>query len=216
MKKIIYISFILLTIFISTNAFPYAKTLDGKLGTGYAQDPEKFGWQLNFLWLADLDPFFALGFEPGIYWARWERKLSSEEVGEVSANVKADSNAYIIPVLAAAQIRLPNMESKFHIIPYLTLGLGYSFMILHYTIPDHGTESSETKTKLFHGLTWQLILGMSYNPGHSSKIRFIAETGYRSAKLSKGNLEIDMSGIVINIGVKYPLGFSEPEKTTAD
>jgi hypothetical protein len=213
MKNILIIPFIILTVFISTNAFPYAKTLDGKLGTGYASDPEKFGWQLNFMWLADLDPFFGLGVEPGIYWARWERKLSSEEVGSVHANEKADSNAYIIPVLADAQIRLPNLQPKIHVIPYVTLGLGYSFMILHYTIPDYGgTESSGTKTKLFSGLTWQVMLGMSYDPGQSSKIRFIAEAGYRSAKLSKGNLEIDMSGIVINVGVRYPLGFSEPEK----
>jgi hypothetical protein len=213
MKKFLIIPLIIFTVFISTNAFPYAKTLDGKLGTGYAQDPEKFGWQLNFMWLADLDPFFGLGFEPGIYWAKWERKISNKEVGDVPANVKADSNAYIIPVLVDAQIRLPNMESKIHIIPYMTLGLGYSFMILHYTMPSNsGSESSETKTKFFSGLTWQIVFGMSYDPGQSSKIKFIAEAGYRSAKLSKGNLEIDMSGVVINIGVRYPLGFSEPEK----
>jgi hypothetical protein len=215
MKKILIIPFVILSIFISTNAFPYAKTLDGKLGTGYASEPEKFGWQLNFMWLADLDPFFGLGFEPGIYWAKWERKISSKEEGNVPANVKADSNAYIIPVLADAQIRLPNLQSKIYVIPYVTLGLGYSLMILHYTIPEYsGSESSETKTKLFHGLTWQLMFGMSYDPGSSSKIRFIAEAGYRSAQLSKGNLEIDMSGIVINIGVRYPLGYSEPEKAS--
>ncbi len=213
MKKFLIIHLVILTVFISANAFAYAKTLDGKLGTGYAQDPDKFGWQLNFMWLADLDPFFALGFEPGIYWAKWERKISNKEVGDVPANVKADTNAYMIPVLADAQIRLPNLQNKIHMIPYLTVGIGYSFMILRYTMPEYnGSESSETKTKFFHGLTWQVMLGMSYDPGHSSKIRFIAEAGYRSAKLSKGNLEIDMSGLVINIGVKYPLGYSEPEK----
>ena len=210
MKKIISISMILFSLFITANAFPYAKTMDGKIGTSYASDPDKFGWQLNFMWLADLDPYFALGFEPGIYWARWERELSSEEIGgSVSANKKADSDAYMIPVLADAQIRLPNLERKLNIIPYATLGLGYSFMILHYTLPENSSGDSETKTRFFHGLTWQLMFGMSYNPG--TKIRFIAEAGYRGAKLSRDNLEVDMSGLVINIGVKYPIGFSESE-----
>jgi opacity protein-like surface antigen len=213
MKKLALILTILIIIMMSANAFPYAKTMDGKIGTGYASDPEKFGWQLNFAWLADLDPFFALGFEPGFYWATWEKKVSSVEVGEVGANVKADSDAYIIPVLADAQIRLPNLQNRLHVIPYVTLGLGYSFMILHYTTSETATHDSESKTKFFHGFTWQLMLGMAYSPGQSSKIDFIAEVGYRGAKLSKGNLEIDMSGIVFNIGVRYPLGESEPVKS---
>ena len=214
MKKIICSSMILFSLFMTSNVFPYAKTIDGKIGTSYASDPDKFGWQLNFMWLADLDPYFALGFEPGIYWARWERKLSSEEIGSVPGNKKADSDAYMIPVLADAQIRLPNLEKKFNVIPYTTLGLGYSCMILHYTLPDDGSGSSETKTKFFSGLTWQLMFGISYNPG--TKVRFIAEAGYRGAKLSRDNLEVDMSGLVLNIGVKYPLGFSENEPATTE
>ncbi|MFH0975378.1 MAG: outer membrane beta-barrel protein [Spirochaetota bacterium] len=218
MKKLALILIIPIIIIMSASAFPYAKTMDGKIGTGYASDPEKFGWQLNFAWLADLDPFFALGFEPGFYWATWEKKVSSVEVGEVGANVKADSDAYIIPVLADAQIRFPNLQSRLHVIPYLTLGLGYSFMILHYATPEYDDSGgqhhdSDTQTKFFHGFTWQLMLGMAYDPGQSSKIKFIAEVGYRGAKLSKGNLEIDMSGVVLNIGVKYPLGESEPAKS---
>jgi hypothetical protein len=220
MKKSVILPIIFTFILISTNGFSYQKSLDGKIGTGYASDPDKFGWQLNFAYLADLDPFFALGFEPGFYWARWDRKISSSEVGDVPANVKADSNAYIFPAMVDAQIRLPNLKNKLKVEPYITLGLGYSFMILNYTTPQYENTSGETvssdnKTKFFHGFTWQVMLGMAYDPGPSSKIKFIAELGYRGAKLKKGNLEIDMSGAVLNIGIRYPLGESEartPEK----
>jgi hypothetical protein len=206
--KLIVFTLTFSLILISTDVFSYPRSLDGKIGTGYASDPEKFGWQLNFAYLADLDPFFALGFEPGFYWARWNRKINSKEVGDVPANVKADSNAYIFPALADAQIRLPNLKSRLHVEPYVTLGLGYSFMILNYTTPEYAstsggeTVSSENKTKFFHGFTWQLLLGMAYDPGPSSKIKFIAELGYRGAK-------------ILNIGIRYPLGQSEarsPEK----
>jgi hypothetical protein len=213
MKKHIIIFCIILSALISTNAFSYPKSLDGKIGAGYASEPDKFGWQLNFAFLNDLDPFFALGFEPGFYWARWNRKISSSEVGNVPADIKADSDAYIFPAIVDAQVRLPNLKSKIYVEPYVTLGLGYSFMILDYTIPAYQSNSSEHNTKFFHGFTWQLMFGMSYDPGYSSKLKFIAELGYRGAKLKKGNLEIDMSGAILNIGIRYPFGESTARET---
>ena len=82
-------------------------------------------------------------------------------------------------------------------------------MILDYSQPEYesstgATVPSENKTKLFHGLTWQVMFGASYDPGPDSKIEFLAEVGYRGAKLKKDNLEVDMSGFVINLGVRYP------------
>ena len=218
MKNILTaLSLFVFTIMLSTNAFSYNKSIDGKIGTGYASDPEQFGWQLNFAYFADLDPFFALGFEPGIYWAHWDKTVGSVNIGEsVPAEVKADTNAYIIPILADAQIRLPNLESKLYVIPYATLGIGYSMMILDYSIPSHMEGSvpvdSKNKTKFFGGLTWQVMFGASYDPGSSSKIKFLVEIGYRGAQLYNGNLQVDMSGFVFNIGVKYPLGNSEGSK----
>jgi hypothetical protein len=211
MKKTFITLLVLFAVLITSNAFTNNKTLDGKLGTSYVSDPEKFGWQLNFAYLTELDPFFALGFEPGIFWANWDRKVGTQQVGGVPADLKADTNAYIVPVLADAQIRLPNLQSKLNVLPYVTFGLGYSFMMLKYSTPRYTNTSgdsvpAEDKTKFFSGLTWQLMLGMAYDPGMSSKIRFLAEVGYRYAKLKKGTLEIDMSGLVLNVGIRYPLG----------
>jgi len=218
MKKNIIISFvsIISLLFITAGAFAENKCLDGKLGTGYATDPEKFGWQLNFAFLTVLDPFFAIGFEPGIYWANWNRKIGREQVSaSLEADVKADTNAYMIPFLGDAQIRLPNLKEKLHMLPYATFGLGYSVMILKYSQPSYVNTSgqdvsAENKTKLFHGLTWQVMAGVAYDPGPSSKIEFLAEFGYRGSKLKQDNLEVDMSGFIINIGVRYPFGGAAP------
>lgn len=186
------------------------KSLDGKIGTAYATDAEKFGWQLNFAFLTELDPYFAIGFEPGIYWIKWERKIGTTQQGTLNADVKADTNAYMIPLIGVAQIRLPNLRNKMYVQPYCNIGIGYSFMILNYTQPEYvaasgATVPSESKTKFYHGLTEQLMFGASFQPPES-KIEFLFELGYRWAKLQKGDIEIDMSGFVFNLGVKYPFG----------
>ncbi len=218
MRKLFLIQVLLFVLLIANSGFSAPKSLDGKLGTGYATDPEKFGWQLNFAYMTELDPFFSIGFEPGIYWTTWDRKVGRETVGGVEADVKADTNAYVIPFLLDAQIRLPNMKQKIIVEPYITLGLGYSMMLLNYSQPEYESSPgvvvpSESKTKFFHGLTWQAMFGMSYNPGPSSKIEFLAEVGYRYAKLERDNLEIDISGLIINIGVRYPFGETAPAST---
>lgn len=204
----------MLLVCTSENVYAENKSLDGKLGTSYASDPEKFGFQLNFAYLTVLDPFFAIGFEPGIYWASWERKVGRQQVGStgtVEADLKADTNAYMIPCLADAQVRLPNLREKFNVLPYITFGLGYSIMILDYSQPEYTNTSgvsvaAENDTKLFHGLTWQIMAGIAYDPSPSSKIEFIGEIGYRGAKLKHNDLEINMSGWVFNIGIRYPFG----------
>jgi hypothetical protein len=220
MKKLFLIQVILFIILITNSAFSVTKNLDGKLGTGYATDPEKFGWQLNFAFLTELDPFFAAGFEPGIYWVTWDRKVGTENVGtSVEADVKADTDAYVIPLLADAQVRLPNLKDRIFVEPYVTLGLGYSIMFFNYSQPEYekspgNVVPAESKTKFFHGLTWQAMFGISYDPGPSSKIEFLAEVGYRYAKLKRDNLEVDMSGFIFNIGVRYPFGEAAPPVNT--
>lgn len=220
MKKISLITAVFMII-LTSYASAATKCLDGKLGTAYATDPEKFGWQLNFAYLNELDPFFALGFEPGIYWIQWERTVGREQQGTtIEADVKADTNAYVIPVIVDAQIRLSNLENKLHVKPYITIGLGYSIMILDYSQPGYTDNSSgtpvlvpsEENTKLFHGLTWQLLAGASYDPGPESRIEFLVELGYRGAKLQKGDLEVDMSGFMFNIGIRFPFDGVEPSR----
>lgn len=186
------------------------RDIQGKIGTGYASDPAKFGLDLNFQYNWVLDPYFAVGFDSGLYWIRWDQKIGEKNVPP-TVDVKADSNAYMVPVIADAQIRLPVLKDKIYLTPYATIGLGYSFMLLTYSQPtftDSATGESYDKEqiyKFFSGLTWQLLGGAGYQ-FRNSRVEFFGEAGYRNAKLKSGDLELDMTGFVFRLGARYPLG----------
>lgn len=211
MKRTLIILALLALAFSALPALAVERDIQGKLGTGYSSDPAKFGLDLNFQYNWVLDPYFVIGLDSGLYWIRWERKIGTETVGAVDVDVKADSNVYMLPVIADAQIRLPVLKDYIFVTPYATIGFGYSFMLLTYSQPDF-TDSvtnkdydKERKYKFFTGLTYQFLAGAGYQ-FKNSKVEFFAEAGYRSAKLKSGDLELDMSGLVMRIGAKYPLG----------
>ncbi|MGV7929051.1 MAG: outer membrane beta-barrel protein [Spirochaetota bacterium] len=214
MKRTLIVLALLALAFSALPALAVERDIQGKLGTGYSSDPAKFGLDLNFQYNWVLDPYFAIGLDSGLYWIRWERKIGTEDLGGGGgpyADVKADSNVYMLPVLADAQIRLPVLKDYIFVTPYATIGFGYSFMLLTYSQPDFTDSNTgesfnkERKYKFFTGLTWQLLAGAGYQ-FKNSKVEFFAEAGYRSAKLKSGDLELDMSGLVMRIGAKYPLG----------
>ncbi len=211
MKRIIIIFFTLIVIGTTVNGFSANTELNGALGTSYASDPSKYGFDLSLRYSWLLDPYFVTGIESGFVWVRWDRKIGVKQEGTVFVDVKADTNAYIVPMMFNAQVRLPNLKDKLYVTPFITIGLGYSFMILHYSQPDF-TDSNTGKsytadsiTKLFSGLSWELFFGASLKPAADSKVDFYAEAGYRSLPLKSGDLELDMSGLVIRLGVRYPL-----------
>jgi len=215
MKRTLTILALLALAFSAVPVLAVERDIQGKLGTGYSSDPAKFGLDLNFQYNWVLDPYFAIGLDSGLYWIRWERKLGTEDTSGIGAgpfvDVKADSNVYMFPVIADAQVRLPVLKDMIFVTPYATIGFGYSFMLLTYSQPDFTDSNTgesyekERKFKLFTGLTWQLLAGAGYQ-FKNSKVEFFAEAGYRSAKLKSGDLELDMSGLVTRIGAKYPLG----------
>jgi len=214
MKRTLIVLALLALAFSALPALAVERDIQGKLGTGYSSDPAKFGLDLNFQYNWVLDPYFAIGLDSGLYWIRWERKIGTEDLGGGGgpyADVKADSNVYMLPVLADAQIRLPVLKDYIFVTPYATIGFGYSFMLLTYSQPDFTDSNTgqsyekERKYKFFTGLTWQLLAGAGYQ-FKNSKVEFFAEAGYRSAKLKSGDFELDMSGLVMRIGAKYPLG----------
>ena len=213
MKKTIIMMVSIYLLIFSSAAKAVENTYEYKLGTAYATDPGKWGWQVDFVYYYEFDPYIVVGLEPGIYWLNWEKKVGEEQQGMgVRADVKADSNAYMIPLMVNGQIRLPNLRSKFYFLPHITLGLGYSFMIYNYKQPEYVdsasslTIDSKNDTKMYTGLTWQCMVGGTFKPGQESNIGFVIELGYRGAKVQKGNLEINMSSFVINLGVRYPFG----------
>ncbi len=211
MKRILIALTLLVMTFAAMPLFAVERDIQGKLGTGYSSDPAKFGLDLNFQYNWVLDPYFAIGLDSGLYWIRWDRKIGTKDSGGVDVDVKADSNVYMLPILADAQVRLPVLKDYIFVTPYATIGMGYSFMLLTFSQPDFEDSVSgknydkERIYKFFSGLTWQIIGGAGYQ-FKNSKVEFFAEAGYRNAKLKSGDLELDMSGLVIRIGAKYPLG----------
>jgi len=211
MKRMLVLLTLLAMASIAMPLFAVERDIQGKLGTGYSSDPAKFGLDLNFQYNWVLDPYFAVGLDSGLYWIRWDRKIGTKDSGGVDVDVKADSNVYMLPVIADAQIRLPVLKDIIFITPYATIGMGYSFMLLTYSQPDFQDSvtgknyDKKREYKFFTGLTWQLLAGAGYQ-FKNSKVEFFAEAGYRSAKLKSGDLELDMSGLVMRIGAKYPLG----------
>lgn len=212
MKRVCLMMFMLLVLIAGTDVFAVDKDIQGKVGTGYATDPAKFGLDVAFQYNWILDPYFTAGPEVGFYWIYWSRKIGTEDVGSaVLADVKADTNSYDVPVFMNATLRLPNLKKALYVTPYATLGLGYSFMMLHYSQPSFHDENTgrdfekDSVTKFFTGFTWQLVAGAGFQP-EGSKVEFMGEVGFRNAILKSGNLELDMSGFTIRVGVKYPLG----------
>lgn len=218
MKKLYCIVLILIMVYSAAEVFAADTGLDGKLGTSYATDPAKFGMDLSLQYNWLLDPFFVMGVESGLYWVQWSRKVGEDEVTPaLSGDLKADTNAFYIPIMLDAQVRLPNLRKKLVIAPYITIGIGYPVMITRFSQPAYTDENSvdhpeENKTKFFSGFAWQIVAGAGYKPSDQSKVEFLGEFGYRNAQLkNEDNIEIDMSGFMIRIGVRYPFGGSSAQ-----
>jgi hypothetical protein len=208
--KLLFSKIILAAAFISifsSASFSAEKSFDGKIGGGYAFDPEHFGLNIEATYLWNLDPYFAAGLQTGLFWVKWEETRGKTNIGATPTEVKATTNAYTIPFLAIAQLRLPNVKEKLNILPYISIGLGYSAMYIAYSDPSY-TDSlgnphpSEKEKKLFGGFTWETVVGAAYSPA-GSKIDFLFETGYVGSKLSHGTSSVNMSRYIANIGVRF-------------
>lgn len=208
--KLFFPKFILTAAFIailSTASFSAEKSFDGKIGGGYAFDPEHLGLNLEMTYLWNLDPYFAAGLQTGLFWVKWEETRGKTNIGATPTDVKASTNAYSVPLLAIAQLRLPNVKEKLNILPYLSVGLGYSAMYIAYSDPAYTDSAlnyhpSEKEKKLFGGFTWETVIGAAYSPT-GSKIDFLLETGYVGSKLSHGTNSVNMSRFIANAGVRF-------------
>jgi hypothetical protein len=191
----------------SSSAFAAEKNFDGKLGGGYAIYPEHLGLNLELSQLWVLDPYFAAGVQSGLFWVKWEEVRGTKTIGGTKQDLKARTNAYVIPALGIFQLRLPNIREKFSILPYLNIGLGASMMYVSYSDPsytdDSGYHAKQSENKMFGGYTWETVVGAAYSPT-GSKIDFLAEVGYVGSHLYHGNEDFNLSRMIFNIGVRIP------------
>lgn len=203
-KKILYSFVAVSAIALSTSNFADApSSIDGNIGGGYALNPSKWGLEMNLTYLKDLDPYFGIGIDPGFYWLNWRQKLGDITTDSgVSASEVKETDAFMIPVFAVAQLRVVYLQEKIGVEPYLNIGLGYSGMFLSYK-----NVNNQSKIDYYGGFSWELVAGVAITPKGSTKIKFLIDAGYRSAQLSSSHdISIDMSGLMFNIGVRYPLG----------
>jgi hypothetical protein len=210
MKRIIKYTVLAAALFSISPVFAFENNFDGKIGGAWAVDPAMPGLDIsaNYQWV--LDPFFSAGVESGLFWIQWDQQRKTEVTGQSSASVKATTNAYSIPVLATAQIRLPNLKEKISLLPYISIGLGYSFMPLTYSDPSYTDKSGifhkAQDSFAFHtGFTWKVAAGAAYTPSGSS-IAFLGETGFIGAHLYSGNTDRNMSRIFLDLGVRFTFG----------
>ena len=169
-----------------------------KIGTGYASDPGKFGLDLSFNYIYNIDPFFVFGLEADFFWIKWSSTIGEVNPGgSATGSEKADTNLYTFPLFANAQVRLPMLKKLIYVEPFLTIGLGYSFMILNYS-SDEGNG-----TDFYSGFAWQVMTSAAYKISDASAVDFVFDLGYRSIKPDKGNVEIDMSGAFFRAGVRF-------------
>ncbi|MBN1500241.1 MAG: outer membrane beta-barrel protein [Spirochaetes bacterium] len=199
MKKIFKISAILIITILSVQIFAVDKNIDGKIGTAYASGPQKMGLDVELDYFYELDPFFAIGASTGMFWLQWSKKLSSEEASSTNLNLSKEEtfNAFMIPFLAQAQVRLPNFKESIGITPYFGGGLGFSMMSYSYF------NGEKDVVDWFSGFTWIINAGVAYSPSASSNIEFLGQLGYRGAKLNMEDRTADMSGVGFFAGVRY-------------
>jgi hypothetical protein len=210
MKKYLIVLALCFTILQTGKTISYGNEFNGKIGTSYASDAEKFGLDLSFNYFFNLDPFFGLGLEADFFWLAWDRKLGEKEVGQTTADVKAETNAFIFPLYFNAQVKLPNLKEFITVEPSIIAGLGYSFMILDDSIPEYTdasavSHSSEDKVNFYSGFTWQLLLSFSLRPSPKSNVQFTFDGGFRGVYPEKDGIEFDMSGFIGRVGVKLDL-----------
>ncbi len=202
--------FLILFIFITTFAYSIEKEFNGKLGTSYAKEAENFGLDISLNYLFVLDPYFAAGIEADFFWLQWERTLGKKDIGQTNATIKAKTDAYIIPVFLNAQVRFPNLTSKIYVEPSIIIGLGYSAMILDYSIPVYVDNSgirhkSRDEVNLYNGYAWQILTSLALKPAPESNINFTFDAGFRGLFPDKNGIEFNLSGFIIRAGVKFKI-----------
>lgn len=185
------------------------KEIIGKIGTTYAYDLEKFGLNAGAYYYYRLDPYFAVGGSGEIFWVRWEKTLGTK-AGPVDTEVIEQTNAINLPLYLNASIRLPFLAEYIFVKPALNVGVGLSTMMLTYNQPaftstDGKVYEEDTIFRMYAGFTWQVVTSFAYHPSEDSNIEFLLETGYRGNKVQNGEEKIDMSGILLNAGVRFYL-----------
>ena len=67
------------------------------------------------------------------------------------------------------------------------------------------TFEKESIRDFHHGFAWQFLASVAFKPGEDSRIKFIADFGYRSTAPEKDNVKVDLSGMLMRVGVQFDI-----------
>jgi len=209
MKKHVLIATIFFTL-ITVEVLAVNQELICKVGTSYAQDLNNAGLDLSAFYAFEFDPYFAAGIEGTFLWVPWDKKVGEKMSGPVRVDVVASSNVFALPIMFNGQVRLPFLVKKIYVEPNVTFGIGYTPVVLSYDGPaytdaDDGPVDAKEVTRFFHGFSWQFLLGVAFKPSVKSAIRFVGDIGYRGIGARHGAEKLNVSGMLIRIGVLFKL-----------
>ncbi len=215
----------LLTFLVSTGlvfslSSAFAFDMDIKLGASGPADAKQVGFDgavsFNFpvIAMSEQGVGFSIGIQPGFQWVSWEKGLGVYKSlgGVLQAEVTADTNVFLVPVLLTLQARFPvylgDQASAF----YVNLGAGYSFGSAEYSVPEYTNTSSVLvpaveSTASLSGFTYEAIAGFAF--AANTNLSIFAEAGYRGADTETDDgFKYDMSGWVARVGARLKFGGS--------
>ncbi len=175
-----------------------------KLGTSRAADPGRWGFNMGVQMEVSPIPYLLIGMDQQAYWSNWSETFST------SAS-DATHDMWNSPLLFTIKINFGNpLENVF--VPYITGGIGYSWMSDELQYPDYYTAGStyipsRTIRRYYEGMAWQAIAGFMYNWASGSDTGFGLglEGGYRGCKMESGIYNKDMSGWIVNFVMQFSL-----------
>lgn len=190
---------LLLTMFMlifSISAFAINSTLDMKGGIQYPSAADKLGFDSALTLNLGLDKYFTFGAESGFGWVQWKDKGDKVPTGPVTLTETQTTNLYSLPLLAVATIRLADLMESSGVMPYVSVGAGYSWTWYQ----------SDAYKERFDGFTCQALGGLQFRLGADSNLKVLIEAGYRYAPIqNEKSIELDMSGAIARVGISFPI-----------
>lgn len=198
----------------------FANSFEVKAGSSSADAADKWGVDaaigINF----DLNPYFSVGVETGIQWISWDFATGATSgTGTLSSTETVSFDAYNVPIMLNPRFKMPLGGDDFgggtSLIPYLSLGIGYSVMSGVTTYPDSWKEAYPTiykdKTDTYSGLIFQPMIGVmiplggggEFSSAADTGMKIILEAGYRYNEVEKDSYKIKMSGLVVRAGTNF-------------
>ncbi|HOO71391.1 MAG TPA: outer membrane beta-barrel protein [Spirochaetota bacterium] len=193
-----------LVVLCSISAFAgdlHESFFDLKAGIGYYNvgnySPESAALDSSFAFTLGLDKFFSLGFETGLLWTRWDAyDPGAVKSGLQPGDKKKNSDVLCLPLMANAVVHY-DLREKYHVMPYISAGAGYSWAFL--LQPDERAN--------YGGFTFEVLAGTSIRPKKNYYAEILVEAGYRGSSLSSREAyKLDLSGFVFRTGVRFSLG----------